>query len=660
MKQITIFLFAFLANTAIKAQNLLAIPDTLSGDTINLNLQTGTVNFFGGTPTNTMGVNGNLLGPTLILEKNNDVTINVTNQLGEPTTIHWHGLHVAPENDGGPHVIIQNGNTWSPSFKVRDWASTHWYHPHLHHFTNEHVQKGIAGFIISRDSTEATLNLPRKYGIDDFPLVVQTKAFDANNQIVVMSALDSTLMVNGTINPFVELPAQVVRLRVLNGSSERYYNFGFTANQTFYQIASDAGLLSAPVALTRLMLAPGERAEILIDLSTQNGQTIHLMSYGAELPNAIYGAAQPGMGAGQVIPNYTLNPLNGANFNVLQINVIAPTANPVTTIPSTLITHSPWQETQANLTRTFTFTPVNTGPTAIQGPFLINSATFNMNVINFESTQENIEVWQLTNSTPISHPFHLHGFPFYVLTINGATPPAHLQGRKDVINVPAGGGIVRFITKMEDFSHDSLPYMYHCHMLTHEDDGMMGHFLVKPQCLLSVTQQPIDTTATENQTVQFSVEASDINTNYQWQSDIGFGYNNLSNAGQYSGVNTPTLTVSNVTLSNDNQLFRCIIGTGSCKDTSNVAILNVTGVGIEELTTENPVLIYPNPVTNQLNLLTKGAKNSNYSITNYIGSTIKTGKLTSEKETIDINSFSSGVYFINIEEFGKTYKFFKR
>src|SRR5690606_24036249 len=175
-----------------------------------------------------------------------------TNSLGEATTLHWHGMHVAPENDGGPHTVIDAGTTWSPSFTVLDKASTHWYHPHLHMHTNEHVIKGIAGLIIVRDDEEAALALPRTYGVDDLPLVVQTKEFDADGQFVVGGALDDRLMVNGTLDPFVPAPAQMVRMRLLNGASERSFNFGFSNDMPFNQIGTDGGLLTAPVQMTRL------------------------------------------------------------------------------------------------------------------------------------------------------------------------------------------------------------------------------------------------------------------------------------------------------------------------------------------------------------------------------------------------------------------------
>ena len=458
------------------AQNPLRIPTPLYGNQFNLNLVMGMTPYFG-QQTMTMGANGNIMGPTLFLDQGDSVNINVTNSLGHESTLHWHGLHVSPENDGGPHSVIQDGATWSTRFKVMDWASTYWYHPHLHMHTNEQVTKGIAGFIIVRDSLEASLNLPRTYGVDDFPLAIQSRAFDAANQFIDGSAADSFILVNGTMNPYVELPAQLVRLRLLNGSSERAYNFGFSDNRNFNIIGSDGGLLSAPVSTNRLKLSPGERAEILVDLQGNTGQSIYLMSYASEFLNGIYGAAQPGMGAGQTIPGYSSNPLNGRNFNIIEIRTVAATTNPVTSIPTTLVNHTPWVEGTENITRALSFRSTVMGPTAINGPFTINNQSFDMDVINYTIPLDNIEIWTLTNSSPIAHPFHIHDVQFYILDINGVAPQGYNAGRKDVVNV-LPMQTVRFITKFEDFTSDTMPYMYHCHMLTHEDDGMMGQFLV--------------------------------------------------------------------------------------------------------------------------------------------------------------------------------------
>jgi len=119
------------------------------------------------------------------------------------------------------------------------------------------------------------------------------------------------------------------------------------------------------------------------------------------------------------------------------------------------------------------------GPTGmLNGPFQINGLGYSMELINYEIPINNTEVWQLTNQTAIAHPFHIHDVQFYILDINGNPPPANMQGKKDVVLVPPTGGTVRFITKFEDFANDEVPYMYHCHMLSHEDDGMMGQFIV--------------------------------------------------------------------------------------------------------------------------------------------------------------------------------------
>lgn len=474
-----VFSLGFFIGTPLTAQNPLAIPDTINSQTIHLKLQTGKVKFLAGDSTNTFGANGNFLGPTLILHRNRHVNMEVENRLPDTTTIHWHGLHVDPKSDGGPHIVIPPGTTWKPSFTVKDWAATYWYHPHMHMRTNEHAMKGIAGLIIVRDSLESALQLPRTYGVDDIPLVVQTRSFNANNQIVIDDAYDSIVMVNGTIKAYDSIPAQLVRFRLLNGSSERVYNFGFTDNISFKQIASDGGLLTAPVTLTRLSLAPGERGEIVVDLSSFENQTVYLKSFASELPNAVYGAKQPGMGPGQTIPGYTSNALNGSDFTVLEIRVSQPTQNKVTSIPSQLVQHTIWSAASADTTRPFVFMPANMGPGAIQGPFMINNAHFNMMVMNEYVPFDNIEIWELRNQSPIAHPFHIHNVHFYVLTINGAAPALNLQGRKDVILVPAGNSVVRFITKFEDYHNDTFPYMYHCHMLTHEDHGMMGQFIVK-------------------------------------------------------------------------------------------------------------------------------------------------------------------------------------
>lgn len=431
-KIIPILLFLMTANILI-AQNELLIPDTISGTSFELSLQNGSYQFLDGQITNTMGANGNILGPTLIMKKGEDISIAVSNQLDDTTTIHWHGMHVSPENDGGPHTIILPGNSWSPSFTVLDKAGTYWYHPHLHEKTNEHVSKGIAGFIIVRDDEEAILELPRTYGVDDFPLAIQTKDFDENNQIVIPSNNDDVVMVNATIDANLEVPAQIVRFRLLNGSSQRVFNIGLSDNRAFYQIGSDGGLLSNSISLNRLELPPGARAEILIDFGGMQGENVQLMSYASEFPNGIYGATNPGMMSMMTLDGYDPNPINGTDFNLMQFSVIEPNSNPISNIPSDLVTLNPIPESSSNISRTLTFTPKQMGPNQLNGHFLINGVGFDMNVINYTIPLNSIEIWTITNQSGIAHPFHIHDIQFFILDRNGNVPPPSEQGRKDVI-----------------------------------------------------------------------------------------------------------------------------------------------------------------------------------------------------------------------------------
>lgn len=478
MKNYTLLLVCFLSGF-LYGQTTMTIPPTITSTTISLTLEQGTTNFFSGITTNTMGANGSLLGPTLIMNQGDNVDITVDNQLGDTTTIHWHGLHVSPENDGGPHSIILPGTTWNPQFTVLDKAGLYWYHPHLHMHTDKHVSKGIAGLIIVRDAEEASLGLPSTYGVDEFPIILQSKGFDAAGQILVHTDLDTTAMVNGTVNAVADFPAQVVRLRVLNGASQRVMELGFSDDRSFSVIGTDGGLLAAPVNLTRYRIAPGQRVDILVDLSTSIGQNFQLMSFASELPNGIYGAQQPGMGPGATasLPDYTSNPLNGNDYALLDIDVIAQTGSPILNIPSALASFTPIPEASANTTRNLTFTSAGAMGN-LNGPFLINGSEFDMATINYTVPLDNIEIWSLTNQTPIAHPFHIHDVQFFILDIDGTPPPPALQGYNDVVLVPGGMGNVRFIAQFNDHANDTVPYMYHCHMLTHEDKGMMGQFLV--------------------------------------------------------------------------------------------------------------------------------------------------------------------------------------
>jgi bilirubin oxidase len=454
-----------------KAQTFIPIPDTLSGNSINLVVADSTHQFYTGTKTKTIGYNGSYLGPTMILNKGQQVTLNVKNQLNDTTTTHWHGLHVSPMNDGSPHNPIMAGKTWSPSFSVMDNAATYWYHPHLHGKTMEQVLMGAAGLIIVRDTKESALNLPRTYGVDDFPLVLQWKTFDATSkQFVMDDELDNATMVNGTINGQLNVPAQLVRFRVLNGSSHRYFYFAMNDNRNFKVIGGDESLLNAPVSVNKLIISPGERYEVIIDFSGQNGNTYYLKQLGTQLPAGYPGGPPDQMGMG------TPGPLDNKDFNLLQFNVTATTASPVLSIPASLVTNVVTPTAGAG-SKSFN---LQGSPMMSMTNFTINGVQYNHNVINFYTKQDSVMIWSLTNRSMMPHPWHIHGNYFYITSINGNTPPAYMQGRKDVVTVSPQGGTVQLVMKYEDFNDPTMPYMFHCHINSHEDNGMMGQFIVNP------------------------------------------------------------------------------------------------------------------------------------------------------------------------------------
>ncbi|MCF8254269.1 MAG: multicopper oxidase domain-containing protein [Bacteroidia bacterium] len=471
MRKISLLFGLILTSTiGLKAQyNNLFIPDTLSGTEFNLNIKdTFAQVVASGNQTITGGINGKFWGPTLFFNKGEVVHMNVKNNLNDSTTLHWHGMHLPAVMDGGPHQIIPPGTLWQPFWKVENLAATYWYHPHLHEMTMEQITKGIGGLIIVRDSVESALPLPRTYGIDDIPLVLTDRDFGTDNQLVEVPYGDS-MLTNFTLRAQYNVPAQVVRFRVLNGAIERSYNLGFSDSRNFYVIASDGGLLTAPVALNRYVIHAGERIEILVDCSADSGKSIDLKAYNSTLAQNVAG--------GDVFPNGPfVNYLARKDFNILHLNIGAATSNAITQIPTSLVSITPHLAANANLTRYLTINDTNIA--GITGAaFLINHKLFDINYNNYDVPLNNTEIWEIKSTSNFGHPFHIHDVEFNILSVNGAAPAAAQAGWKDVVFVPAQT-TVKFIAKFDDFADALHPFMYHCHISLHEDEGMMGQFIV--------------------------------------------------------------------------------------------------------------------------------------------------------------------------------------
>lgn len=473
IKKSATLLFLLLSASAFsQSYNDLWIPDTLSGTNFNLNIKDTFAQIVNtGNQTITGAINGKFWGPTLFINKGDVVHMNVKNGLNDSTTLHWHGMHLPAVMDGGPHQVIPPGTTWQPYWEVKNDAATYWYHPHLHEMTEEQITKGIGGLIIVRDEVESKLALPRTYGVDDIPLVLTDRDFNTSNQFTVVPYGDS-MMVNGVLRPQYTIPAQVVRLRILNGALERSYNLGFSDGRSFQVITSDGGLLAAPVSLTRYLLHSGERIEILIDCSNDLGKSINLRAYNSTLAQNVAG--------GDLFPNGPFaNFLARKDFDVLHINVGAKTSNPIIAIPSTLRTVTTIPATDAKITRSLTISDTNiVGNKGVS--FVINRKLFNINYNNYNLPLNNTEIWEITSTSNFGHPFHIHDVEFNILSSGGAAPVAAQSGWKDVVFIPARS-TVKFIAKFDDYADSLHPFMYHCHISLHEDDGMMGQFIVTDQ-----------------------------------------------------------------------------------------------------------------------------------------------------------------------------------
>ncbi len=427
-----------------------------------MDVKQGAVDFFPGKPTATLGYNGNFLGPTIRVRNGQRFRMNVNNTLSEVTTLHWHGLHVPAQWDGGPRQPIPAGTSWNPDFIINQEAATLWYHPHAMGLTGEQVYHGLAGLFLIEDDISDSLDIPKTYGVDDIPLVIQDRRFFGNGQFayaqnmhdVMNGVIGNYLLVNGVMQPTLTVPGGQVRLRLLNGSNSSIYKILFDDHRIFHVIASDGGFLESPTAMNSIVLSAGERVEILVDFSKESTYAfISLM----------------------------VEQIGGLDFEALRIAVNGKAL--VTTIPKTLRAVDTIPESEATKVRAFIMETMSMGRgrmgMGMMGRRLtINGKKMDINRIDEQVELGSTEIWEITNRSAMMmnmpHSMHLHDVQFQVLSRNGRKPPPQEQGRKDTVLIMPGE-TVRIISRFHDYTG---VYMYHCHLLEHEDDGMMGQFEV--------------------------------------------------------------------------------------------------------------------------------------------------------------------------------------
>ncbi|MCC0018695.1 MAG: multicopper oxidase domain-containing protein [Rhodobiaceae bacterium] len=450
----------------------LAMPpllDTTGSGELDLTALAGETNFLGGAATRTIGYNQTYLGPTIRM-KNGPLAARIQNALNEPVTVHWHGLMVPGEHDGGPHSAINPGGVKSLDMQIGQGPGTPFYHTHTHGRTAEQVHAGLAGVVQVNDDRDDDRGLPSAYGIDDLTLVLQDRRFDDSGRMVYgLSMMDvmhgftgDTMLINGQANTVAAVPKSIARLRLVNGSNARIYNLFADDGRPLHLIATDGGYVPEPVSLETLRLGPGERAEVLVDFTP--GRPMTLMS-----------EADPNQGPGGMMGHLrgVIDSVLGNSFPVLPFQVDETMPARISKLPGRIGDAMPDISGSEVRTRRFS---LDMGMGGMMGGFAINGQPFDMNRIDLEARKDTVERW-IVSSPMLAHPFHVHGASFQVVREDGRAPRPESLGWKDTVVVPMGSDVellVRF-AHAADAAH---PYMFHCHILEHEDAGMMGQFTV--------------------------------------------------------------------------------------------------------------------------------------------------------------------------------------
>lgn len=401
-----------------------------------------------GQSTDVYSYNGSVPGPTIEVREGDRLLVHFRNQLKEATSIHWHGLHIPADMDGSPLNPVLPGKTYEYAFTIpRGTAGTYWYHPHPDFRTGHQIGMGLVGALIVRPPKD-----PIPEGIRERLIVLTDNRFRADGSVdfpdrrspqgivdEINGREGNVLFVNGRVLPTLTIKSgEVQRWRIVNASAARVYRLGIPG-QTMLHVGNDGGLFEKPVEVSDIVVANSERVELLVRGGAPGTRTsLQAMPYDRYVP--------------QTRP---------ADWNVARDLITVQTTDdaPVApiAIPTSLRVVPRIDTTKVRVTRVMSLS---------QG--LINGRTMDMMRDDVVSRVGQTEIWQIENLVGMDHPFHLHGFEFQVLDRNGVREP--FASWKDVVNVRKHE-TVRFVVRYDDFPGK---WMFHCHILDHEDHGMMG------------------------------------------------------------------------------------------------------------------------------------------------------------------------------------------
>jgi len=434
------------AAPVLKSENRLLEAD--------LNIGSGTFSFNGHSG-NLLSYNQQIPGPRLEASPGDTVRIRATNRLSQPTNIHYHGLHISPQ-EPADHIFLQlsPGETYTYEFTIPEnhHSTTAFYHPHLHGYVADQCFGGLGGTFAVRGKLDEIPEI--KQAQEEF---VFLKDFDLNWQKtkkgMMLGREGSLATVNGQMDPSFSISkGGLLRLRMVNASISRFYRLQLE-NHAFYLIATDGGATSVPIEQSELLLSPGERAEVLIQGNQSSGSYRLLNLPYERVGMGMMGNGMMGERKNQGNETETLATLTYSGEEIEPLS-----------LPKQLI---PLEELpEPKTVRQF---KLNHGMVPGQGmTFLINGQAYDSQRTDTRVFLDTVEDWEIINTGMMDHPFHLHTNRFQVVSRNGQA----VENRtwKDTVLVPRGES-VRIRIPFRDFVGKTV---YHCHILDHEELGMMG------------------------------------------------------------------------------------------------------------------------------------------------------------------------------------------
>jgi spore coat protein A, manganese oxidase len=406
-----------------------------------------------GLRTRIWGYDGIFPGPTIVTRAGRPTVVRHRTELPEPTAVHLHGGHTPADSDGYPVDLLvppgshsghpHNGNVATGSreytYPGRQRAATLWYHDHAMDRTGPNVYRGLAGFHLIHDDEDDALPLPR--GDRDLPLMITDRAFEEDGSFrypgMSEGVLGDVILVNGAPWPVHEVAAARYRLRILNASNARRYRLSLGIPMV--QIGSDGGLLGRPVSHDELVIAPGERFEVVVDF------TEHL---GAEL------TLHNGLDS-------------GSTADVMRFRVTARGSDD-SRVPEVLSRVERLDPGAAVRTREWRFSRGEVNGN--RHGWLVNGAVFDPDRADATPRLGEVEIWRFI--TDLHHPVHVHLDPFQVISRHGKEPGPYDAGWKDTVDI----GPTDWVDVAVRFTDYTGRFMLHCHNLEHEDMAMMAAF----------------------------------------------------------------------------------------------------------------------------------------------------------------------------------------